>query len=98
DIDQKHMVLAIFHQLTQSRLELGAAPARQPALENGKLNPLAIAMHGFEHPSPAPLVGNVVGDVRLVDPIARTAKEVSLEEAKALSSGEALLVTRRLGG
>jgi ATP-binding cassette, subfamily B, bacterial HlyB/CyaB len=38
------------------------------------------------------------GKVRLVDPIARTAKEVSLEEAEALSSGEALLVTRRLGG
>ncbi len=38
------------------------------------------------------------GKARLVDPIARTAKEVSLEEAEALSSGEAILVTRRLGG
>src|SRR5271166_5893562 len=38
------------------------------------------------------------GKVRLVDPIARTAKEVPLEEAAALSSGEAILVTRRLGG
>ena len=38
------------------------------------------------------------GKVRLVDPVARTAKEVSLEEAEALSSGSVLLVTRRLGG
>ncbi len=38
------------------------------------------------------------GKVRLVDPIARTAREVSLEEAAALSSGAAILVTRRLGG
>jgi ATP-binding cassette, subfamily B, bacterial HlyB/CyaB len=38
------------------------------------------------------------GKVRLVDPLARTAKEVPLEEAEALSSGAAILVTRRLGG
>jgi hypothetical protein len=38
------------------------------------------------------------GKVRLVDPIARTAKEATLEEAQALSSGSAILVTRRLGG
>jgi subfamily B ATP-binding cassette protein HlyB/CyaB len=38
------------------------------------------------------------GRVRLIDPIERTAKEVSLGEAEALSSGSAILVTRRLGG
>jgi subfamily B ATP-binding cassette protein HlyB/CyaB len=38
------------------------------------------------------------GRVRLVDPVAKTAREVSLEEAAALSSGEAILVTRRLRG
>jgi subfamily B ATP-binding cassette protein HlyB/CyaB len=38
------------------------------------------------------------GKVRLVDPVARTAREVSLEEAEGLSSGTAILVTRRLGG
>ena len=38
------------------------------------------------------------GKVRLVDPVARTAKEVSFAEAEALSSGLAILVTRRLGG
>ena len=38
------------------------------------------------------------GKVRLVDPIARIAKEMTLEEAQDLSSGSAILVTRRLGG
>jgi subfamily B ATP-binding cassette protein HlyB/CyaB len=38
------------------------------------------------------------GKVRVVDPILRTATEVSLDEAEALSSGVAILVTRRLGG
>jgi subfamily B ATP-binding cassette protein HlyB/CyaB len=38
------------------------------------------------------------GRVRLIDPVERTAKEVSLGEAEALSSGSAILVTRRLGG
>src|SRR5271166_3648700 len=38
------------------------------------------------------------GRIRLIDPVARTAREVSLEEAEALSSGSVILVTRRLGG
>ena len=38
------------------------------------------------------------GRIRLVDPVARSAKEVSLDEAEALSSGSVILVTRRLGG
>lgn len=36
--------------------------------------------------------------VRLIDPILRTTREMSLTEAFAASSGEAVLVTRRLGG
>jgi subfamily B ATP-binding cassette protein HlyB/CyaB len=36
--------------------------------------------------------------VRLVDPLARTARETTLEDAEALSSGTAILVGRRLGG
>jgi ATP-binding cassette, subfamily B, bacterial HlyB/CyaB len=43
-------------------------------------------------------VASEKGKVRLVDPIARTTKEVSHEEAEAVSSGSVLLVTRRLGG
>jgi subfamily B ATP-binding cassette protein HlyB/CyaB len=43
-------------------------------------------------------VGSERGRVRLVDPVTRSAREVSLEEAEALSSGEAVLATRRLGG
>ena len=38
------------------------------------------------------------GRVRLVDPLARAAREISLEEVEALSSGVVILVTRRLGG
>jgi subfamily B ATP-binding cassette protein HlyB/CyaB len=38
------------------------------------------------------------GKVRLVDPLVRVAREMSLEEAEALSSGVAVLVGRRLGG
>ncbi len=38
------------------------------------------------------------GRVRLVDPLARTVREMTLKEAEALSSGLAVLVGRRLGG
>jgi subfamily B ATP-binding cassette protein HlyB/CyaB len=38
------------------------------------------------------------GRIRLIDPIARTMKEVPLDEAEALSSGAVILITRRLGG
>ncbi len=43
-------------------------------------------------------VASTTGAVRLIDPVARSAREVSFEEAGALSSGAAILVTRRLGG
>ena len=36
--------------------------------------------------------------VRIIDPLTRVAREVPLDEAEALSSGSAILVTRRLGG
>ena len=42
--------------------------------------------------------GSTKGMARLVDPIARTAQELSLEDIAALSSGELVLITRRLGG
>jgi subfamily B ATP-binding cassette protein HlyB/CyaB len=38
------------------------------------------------------------GKVRLVNLVVQTAKEVSLDEAQALSSGSVILITRRLGG
>jgi subfamily B ATP-binding cassette protein HlyB/CyaB len=38
------------------------------------------------------------GRIRIVDALTRTAREVSLGEAEALSSGAAVLITRRLGG
>ena len=40
----------------------------------------------------------VKGRVRLIDPIARSAVDMGVDEAEALASGEAVLVTRRLGG
>ena len=36
--------------------------------------------------------------VRVIDPLTRSATEASLDELKSLSSGSAILVTRRLGG
>ena len=38
------------------------------------------------------------GFARLIDPIARIARELPIEEIAALSSGEIVLITRRLGG
>ena len=38
--------------------------------------------------------GSTKGMARLVDPIARTAQELSLEDIAALSSGELVLITR----
>ena len=42
--------------------------------------------------------GPTKGMARLVDPIARTAQELSMEDIAALSSGELVLITRRFGG
>ncbi len=42
-------------------------------------------------------VGSAKDLVRLIDPIGRIAKDVSLEDAQALSSDELVLITRRLG-
>jgi ATP-binding cassette, subfamily B, bacterial HlyB/CyaB len=42
--------------------------------------------------------GSSKGRVRLIDPIARSAQDLAIEAARALSSGEVVLITRRLGG
>src|SRR6202453_3322843 len=42
--------------------------------------------------------GSTKGMARLVDPIARTAQELSMQDIAALSSGELILITRRFGG
>ena len=42
--------------------------------------------------------GSAKGRVRLIDPISRTAEDLTAEEARALSSGEVVLIARRLGG
>jgi ATP-binding cassette, subfamily B, bacterial HlyB/CyaB len=43
-------------------------------------------------------VSSEKGRVRLIDPVARSAKEVSLDEAEALSAGSVILITRRFAG
>jgi subfamily B ATP-binding cassette protein HlyB/CyaB len=43
-------------------------------------------------------VGSARTRVRMIDPVLRTARDLSLEEAAELCSGELILVTRRLGG
>jgi subfamily B ATP-binding cassette protein HlyB/CyaB len=42
--------------------------------------------------------GSTKERVRLIDPVARTTQDLSLDEAAALASGDIVLVTRRLGG
>lgn len=43
-------------------------------------------------------VGSAKGRVRVIDPIARTTDDLTLEEARAISSGVVVLIARRLGG
>jgi subfamily B ATP-binding cassette protein HlyB/CyaB len=43
-------------------------------------------------------VGSAKGRVRVVDPVSRVPADVSLEDAWNASSGEVVLITRRLGG
>jgi subfamily B ATP-binding cassette protein HlyB/CyaB len=43
-------------------------------------------------------VGSAKGLARLIDPIAGIAREMPIEEIATLSSGEVVLITRRLGG
>jgi hypothetical protein len=62
DIDQEHVIFSVLHQFAQARLQFCAPPSRQPALENRKLKPLAVVVHGFENAAPTPLIGNVVSD------------------------------------
>jgi subfamily B ATP-binding cassette protein HlyB/CyaB len=60
--------------------------------------PYPALMHLKEGGFAAVGVGSTKGRVRIVDPISRVAKDVSLEEAAALGSGEVVLITRRLAG
>jgi ATP-binding cassette, subfamily B, bacterial HlyB/CyaB len=64
---------------------LGSAPL--PALVRLKAGGFAVVM-----------VGSAKGRARLVNPIARTAQDLALEEVVDLIAGEIVLVTRRLGG
>ncbi len=43
-------------------------------------------------------VGSAKGLARLIDPIAHTVREMTVEDIAALTSGDVVLVTRRLGG
>jgi subfamily B ATP-binding cassette protein HlyB/CyaB len=43
-------------------------------------------------------VGSARGRARLIDPVSRAAQELAIEEIADLSTGELVLITRRLGG
>ena len=43
-------------------------------------------------------VGSAPGRARLIDPVSRAAQELAIEEIADLSTGELVLITRRLGG
>ncbi len=76
----------------KSRILKGAPAKRLGAIPYPAI--LALKDGGFGVLGPGPSKGRV----RLIDPIGRATQDLSLAEARALSSGEVILVTRRLGG
>src|SRR5271155_5202548 len=76
----------------KSRILSGAPPARLAAIPYPAI--LGLKESGFAVLG----AGSSKGRVRLIDPIARSTQDLAIEEARALSSGEVILITRRLGG
>jgi subfamily B ATP-binding cassette protein HlyB/CyaB len=76
----------------KSRLLRGVTAKRLAAIPYPAI--MGLKEGGFAILSP----GSSKGRLRLLDPISRTAREIPVEEAEALSSGEVILITRRLAG
>ena len=61
------MIVGMMDHAVEQGDQFGMALPVEPALEDGKLNPLAIAFHDPEDPPPAPRVADVVGhDVQML--------------------------------
>ena len=61
-VHDQDVILGRRDQVIQPRGHLGAAPGRQPALEDRQLHPVAVAFHRLEDVAPAFRCGYVVGD------------------------------------
>lgn len=62
DVDEDDMVVPMIDQSVQACNQFRVATPAQPALEYGKLHPLAVALHLLEHATPPFGVGDVVDD------------------------------------
>ena len=62
EVENEDVVVAAVDRLLHPARELDAPARREPALEDRELQPVALAVHELEHPPPAPVVGDVVGD------------------------------------
>jgi len=76
----------------KSRLLVGRRARRLDVIPYPAI--LGLKTGGFAILAAAP----VTGRVRVIDPVAQTIANLTLSEAEALSSGEVILVTRRIGG
>src|SRR5690625_4895948 len=56
------MIVGVVDDLIERRRHFRVAPCRESALENRKLQPLAVAFHELEYGAPSLRVANVVGD------------------------------------
>ena len=61
DVDQHDVILCMIDHPVEPRNQIGVPAAAEAALEDGELDPLAVALHQLEHPSP-PLGGTDVVD------------------------------------
>jgi hypothetical protein len=53
EIEDQHMVSLAVDRTFERRRHLDAAASVQPAVEHGKLEPAAVALHEREHPPPS---------------------------------------------
>lgn len=62
EVHGKHVVLLMVEDTIKQRDQFSMPPGTEPALEHRQLQPLTMALHQAEHPSPALLVGDIIGD------------------------------------
>ena len=92
DADAEDIVCGANLLRLKSRLLVGLRAKRLDAIPYPAI--VGLKTGGFALIAAAP----VTGRVRLIDPAAQTAVTLTLREAETLSSGQVVLITRRLGG
>ena len=92
DADAEDLVRGANLLQLKSRLLVGLRAKRLDAIPYPAI--VGLKTGGFALIAAAP----VAGRVRLIDPVAQSAVTLTLREAETLSSGQVVLITRRLGG